>query len=389
MRFALLCVLWLVVLQTPRVATAQPEALDLRTVPAYPNLKFERPLWLGHVPGTPNHVLVVEQAGRVWAFPATHDVRASDRILSLDFAGDPVSRDSNEEGMLGFAFHPDFVKNRYVYIHYSARSPRRGVVSRFKMSRSLVIDPASEHTILEVPQPYWNHNGGMIAFGPEDGYLYISLGDGGAGGDPKGHGQDLRTLLGTILRIDVDQSANGKPYAIPEDNPFVEHAEARPEIYAYGLRNAWRFSFDDPARGGDGALWAGDVGQNQYEEIDLIVKGGNYGWNVREGTQAFKRGKMQPDFVDPVIDYPVSDGKSVTGGYVYRGQAIPALQGAYVYADYASGRVWALKYDAKRERVLWNRQVLQVTSPASFGVDKDGELYITSFSGKILWVRSK
>ena len=196
--------------------------------------------------------------------------------------------------------------------------------------------------LLEVEQPYPNHNGGQLAFGP-DGYLYIGLGDGGSGGDPQGNGQDLTTLLGSILRIDVSNASPAEPYRVPEDNPFWDDETARAEIWAYGLRNPWRFSFDEAT----GDLWTGDVGQNRFEEIDLVVRGGNYGWNVLEGTHCFspKTGCDPTGKALPVLEYPINGGCSVIGGYVYRAAAIPSLAGAYVYGDFCSGKVSALRYD--------------------------------------------
>jgi len=241
-------------------------------------------------------------------------------------------------------------------------------------------DPDSERVILEVEQPWGNHNGSTVLFGP-DGYLYISLGDGGAANDPLGSGQDLSTLLGTILRIDVDRQDDGRAYAIPADNPFVHRPGARGEIWAWGLRNVWRMSFDRET----GDLWAGDVGQNRWEEIDLITKGGNYGWNIREGRHAFKAAASAEALIDPVVEYPQRRGReiiglSVTGGYVYRGDRLAGLRGAYIYGDYVTGRIWALRY-ADGE-VLAHREIYTPSTPvyiASFGEGPDGELYICGF----------
>ena len=239
-------------------------------------------------------------------------------------------------------------------------------------------DPDSEKVILEVRQPYGNHNGCCLLFGP-DKYLYMSLGDGGWANDPHGHGQDLSTLLGTILRIDVNAEQGGPGYTIPLDNPFVNTRGARSEIWAYGLRNVWRMSFDRAT----GDLWAGDVGQDRWEEIDLIIKGGNYGWNVREGKHPFRRVRAPPrHMVDPVVEYGRWEGMSVTGGYVYRGQRLKRLYGAYVYADYVSGRIWAIRY--RDGKVTAHREILnQPKNIASFGEGADGELYLLAFDGRI------
>jgi quinoprotein glucose dehydrogenase len=253
------------------------------------------------------------------------------------------------------------------------------VLSRFTVSADDPdsADRDSEHVIFEIDQPWGNHNGCTILFGP-DGYMYFSLGDGGSANDPLRSGQDLTTLLGTILRIDVSGSTAEKPYAVPADNPFVGDDEAQDEIWAFGLRNVWRMSFDRET----GDLWAGDVGQNKWEEIDLIVKGGNYGWDIREGAHEFKKNK-QPSrgpLIDPVTEYPRASGLSVTGGYVYRGTKQPSLVGVYLYADYASGRVWGLRYE--NGSVTEQREVLEPIPPkyiSSFGEDEAGEVYVTTF----------
>ena len=239
----------------------------------------------------------------------------------------------------------------------------------------------SEQVILEVMQPFGNHNGGTLAFGP-DGYLYIGLGDGGSGGDPFNHGQNTSTLLGAMLRIDVSGATVNEPYRVPTDNPFVGvGAGARAEIWAFGLRNPWKFSFD-PATG---ALWAGDVGQSDYEEVDIVERGGNYGWNVMEGLHCYPPGVQacdQTGLEPPVLEYTHAEGCSITGGYVYRGSRLPSLAGAYVYADYCSGRIWGLRHDgtAVTEHRLIADTDLQIPS---FGTDERGNLYVLAFDGHI------
>jgi glucose/arabinose dehydrogenase len=238
-------------------------------------------------------------------------------------------------------------------------------------------DPSSEEELLRIPQPYWNHNGGTICFGP-DGYLYVGLGDGGSANDPHGNGQNLQTLLGKILRIDVDHKDEGKAYAVPKDNPFVGRDDALPEVYASGLRNVWRIAFDRET----GTLWAGDVGQNLWEEIDLIVSGGNYGWSVRESAHPFGPDGSGPrtDLIDPIWEYDHQVGKSITGGVVYRGKNVPELAGKYLYADYVSGKLWALKYDEAARKVISNEEISSVPGVAiiTFGEDEGGEVYFTS-----------
>ena len=242
-----------------------------------------------------------------------------------------------------------------------------------------VADPESEVIIMEVEQPYANHNAGQLAFGP-DGYLYIALGDGGSAGDPLGNGQNLTTMLGSILRIDVSGLSGPGDYEIPADNPFVGIEGAREEIWAYGLRNPWRFSFDSET----GLLWAGDVGQNSLEEIDIITKGANYGWNIMEGSQCYSPATScnQSDLTLPVAEYDHSQGCSVTGGYVYRGEQITSLQGYYIYGDYCSGNIWALAYDGSvvTENLLLVDSELSITS---FGEDLAGNLYILDRQGGI------
>ena len=317
-------------------------------------------------------VWVSEQAGRVWLFDGT----SADDIAvpePLDIT-DRVSSRGSEEGLLGMALDPK--TKRHLYVYYSAANPRRSVVSRFTVSSDNPSgDPDSEMAILEVEQPYANHNGGQLAFGP-DGYLYIGLGDGGAAGDPQGNGQNTSTLLGSILRIDVSQATFDHPYTIPPDNSFFADGGGRGEVWAYGLRNPWRFAFDRDT----GELWAGDVGQNRWEEIDLIERGANYGWNVLEGNHCFRTrdGCQRTGTVPPVWEYSL-DGEpcSVIGGYVYRGSAIPWLNGAYVYGDFCSGKIFGLRY--VNGEVMEHKQLLDTAFRImSFAQDNNGELYLLS-----------
>lgn len=338
----------------------------------FSNLRFSR---LTNLVQIGEHFFVTEQKGRIISF--LEDSEASGATVFLDIR-ERVSDAGNEEGLLGLAFDPDFDSNGRFYAYYSAAQPRRSVVSRF-LSGGSVADPDSELVILEVPQPFPNHNGGQLAFGP-DGMLYIALGDGGSGGDPQGNGQNSSTLLGSILRIDVSSSGPGRRYDVPADNPFFGVTNAREEISAYGLRNPWRFSFDRQ----NGALWAGDVGQDSFEEVNLIRKGGNYGWNTLEGTHCFSpRTGCDPDGTElPVIEYSASRGCSVIGGFVYRGKAIPALGGVYLYGDYCSGEVRGFRFEndqATEDSQLVNSG-LNITS---FGEDSDGEIYALTEVGRI------
>jgi len=353
---------------------------------AFPRLTFEQPVDFQHAPDGSHRLFVVEQKGVIHIFENNPDVKESKIFLDLT---SQVRLGHSEEGMLGLAFHPRFKDNGYFFVDYIADNPRRSVVARFRIKPDSPwqADVKSQQIILEVGQPYGNHNGGQIAFGP-DGYLYIALGDGGAGGDPHGHGQNRATFLGSILRIDVDHASEGKNYAIPQDNPFVENTEGyREEIYAYGLRNPWRFSFDPVTKW----LWAGDVGQDKpYEEIDIIEKGKNYGWNIMEGLHCFKPAQNcnQEGLTLPIWEYTLEGGgRSITGGHVYRGKKVPSLQGFYIYADFVSGRVWALKYDGRNTPVNSLISHNPNLYPSSFGIDENGELYICSFDGNVYRLR--
>lgn len=350
---------------------------DIRMVAAFPNLMFEQPLDLAWPDDGTNRLFIVEQPGRIWMIE--NDSTTSDRTLFLDITA-RVEDEGWEEGLLGLAFHPEYATNGYFYVNYTATNPDRTVISRFTVEPTdpNAADPAGEHEILSFRQPYSNHNGGCLKFGP-DGYLYIGVGDGGSAGDPQGNGQDRTSLLGTILRIDIDNPAGGNAYGIPADNPFAGNSDGyAEEIYAWGLRNPWRFSFDPPT----GRLWAADVGQNRIEEVDLIVSGGNYGWNIMEGSECYEA--MTCDtagLILPVAEYQHSQGKSITGGFVYRGSLVPELTGMYIYADFLSGRVWGLTYDqgAGSPALLVNSGL----SIASFGIDRSNELYALAFDGKI------
>lgn len=357
-----------------RSATVALPSVEL--IPAFPKVSFDRPLAVVAAPDGSNRLFVVEQAGRVLALPNSPDAEKASTFLDIT---NKVRTVHNEEGLLSLAFHPNYAANGYFFVYYSASDPRRTVLSRYRVSR---IDPnqadtQSETTLLEVEQPYGNHNGGTVLFGP-DGYLYLSLGDGGSAGDPHGNGQNLGTLLAKILRIDVDHRDSGLAYSIPTDNPFRTRRGARPEIWAYGLRNVWRMSFD--RRTGD--LWAADVGQDAWEEIDLITKGGDYGWSIREGTHVYEPIAAHDSLIDPITEYPHPVGASVTGGYVYRGTKYPNLGGVYLYADYVTGTIWGLRYE--RGRLTEQGTLLkQPRNVSSFGEDATGEILLTCFDGRV------
>jgi glucose/arabinose dehydrogenase len=357
----------------------RPSNAQIQIESAFPSLSFTRPVDLQHAGDGTDRIFVVEQAGRILVFPNDRDATTSE--VFLDIRG-RVNNSGNEEGLLGLAFHPDYENNGYFFADYTASSPRRTVIAQFNVDGSNPnrADPNSILVILEVNQPFSNHNGGQIAFGP-DGFLYISLGDGGSAGDPGNNGQNRQTLLGSILRIDVDNPAGGKNYSIPSDNPFVGNSSSfREEIYAFGLRNPWRFSFD-PA---NGRLWAADVGQNRFEEIDIIENGKNYGWRIMEASSCFNpsSGCNVTGLQLPIWEYSHGVGNSVTGGYVYHGPGRPELDGAYIYADFGSGRIWFLRYDGVNPAE--NTELLDTSLLiSSFGVDQQGELYICAFDGRL------
>jgi uncharacterized repeat protein (TIGR03806 family) len=337
---------------------------------SFPNLGgFSEALFIAGVPGQ-DRMVVVQQTGQIRAF--ANDPGVSSSRLVLDISSQITA--GGEEGLLGLAFDPDFVQNGYLYVHYSAASPRRSVISRFTWSTQQdLITPASEKNILEVNQPFSNHNAGMLAFGP-DGYLYIAFGDGGSGGDPQNNAQTPANLLGSLLRIDVSPQNPADAYDVPPDNPFVGQSGFRPETWAYGLRNPFRFSFDRQT----GDLWLGDVGQGEREEVNLVRGGENFGWRVYEGNLPFDDSQNSlPDsaFTPPVIDYDHGQGVSVIGGYVYRGPSNPGLVGRYLYTDFLSGPVWALDYDGS-QAVANDVIVTSSSSTKSFGEDNDGEVYM-------------
>jgi glucose/arabinose dehydrogenase len=358
-------------------ATSTPTPIPSATLPvlqaelAFPILSFSNPVLITNAKDGTDRLFVVELAGRILVFP--NDDNVTDASVFLDMQDQVLT--GGEQGLLGLAFDPDYRTNGFFYVYYSIETPHRSRISRFRVSAGNAdqADKSSETVLLEIDQPnFSNHKAGMIAFGP-DGKLYIATGDGGGANDADDNAQNFGVLLGKILRINPDGS-------IPNDNPFVSQPDARAEIWALGLRNPFRMSFDRAT----GTLWVGDVGQSAREEVDVIVKGGNYGWRIYEGTLSNINPMGQPlsDFVAPVLDYGRDLGQTVIGGYVYRGNAMPAYVGAYLYGDFGSARIWALFYDAQH-RAVSNTEVASVNSITSFGEDEAGELYATSFDGKI------
>jgi len=351
-----------------------PGAIALE--PVFGNTTFDRPVGVLTRKDHPRDIYVIEQSGRIFGLKL--DSPSSEPRLILDLS-DRVYDKGSEQGLLGLAWHPE--DPGIAYVNYTTKTET--VIARFEASDGDAdrLNAASEERLLTFKQPYSNHNGGQLAFGP-DGYLYIGTGDGGSGGDPHNNSQNLNSLLGKILRIDVDRKTDGLAYGIPADNPFVE--EGRPEIYAYGLRNPWRFSFDSET----GKLWVADVGQNRFEEIDIVEKGGNYGWRIQEGTACFnpKNDCETEGLKQPIYTYGRDEGVSVTGGYVYRGAARQDLTGWYVFGDYGSGTIWGLKQrgDGSSELVTLLASGENLTS---FGVDSEGELYVCTYEGRILRIQ--
>jgi uncharacterized repeat protein (TIGR03806 family) len=356
-----------------------PGSVQLQTVAS----GFNAAVFFTPIPASGGRYAVVEQAGTIKVLAADFSTVSTllDISASVFFGG--------EEGLLGLAFDPNFASNGYFYVNYisyqsngrcaQASDPQCTRIARFQLNRDnnnqfvyTTVNNSSEKVLLEISQPFGNHKGGMLAFGPQDHYLYSALGDGGGAGDPFGNAQNLNTLLGKILRIDP---SGGDPYAVPANNPFVGNNNARPEIWAYGLRNPWRFSFDRQT----GLLWAADVGQTDWEEIDIIAGGGNYGWNPREGKHAYNGATAPSGAIDPVWEYGHGAGQSISGGYVYRGNAMPALRGQYIYADFISGTVWALDSGNFTNQVLINSG----GSISSFGEDENGELYAVDYNGSV------
>ena len=344
---------------------------------AFPKVQFKDPVGIYNAGDQSNRLFVVEQAGVIKVFENNESVNAANIFLNIS---NRVTS-GGELGLLGLAFPPKFNESGFFYVYYTTDNPLRSVISRFSVSQTDKnrADVNSEKVLLQVDQPFPNHNGGQISFGP-DGYLYIGLGDGGGAGDPSGNGQNRSTPLGKILRIDVNSASGSLNYSIPRDNPFVGNNQGfREEIYAYGLRNPWRFSFDS----GTGRLWVGDVGQDRIEEIDIVRSGGNYGWNIMEGSLCYSppSGCNQTGLALPIWEYNHAIGYSVTGGFVYRGAAFPELVGAYVFGDYGSGRIWALRYDGMNS----TNSELAATGVhiTSFGLDQKDELYFCSSDGNV------
>ena len=327
-------------------------------------------------------LFVVEQQGQIRIVSNNSLVPTPflDITSVVDFGG--------EKGLLGLAFHPAYTQNRRFFVNYDRviSGQMQTVIAEFQTSASNPnqADPNSQRILFTVNQPFPNHKGGQLAFGP-DGFLYIGLGDGGSAGDPLGNAQNRQVLLGKMLRIDVDHTSPGLQYAIPSDNPFLNGVD-RGEVWAYGLRNPWRFSFDVPS----GRLFVADVGQDKFEEIDILQKGGNFGWNIMEGLHCFKpsSGCNMTGLILPITEYDHSQGDAVIGGYVYRGPAIPRLSGTYLFSDFESGTIWGLTENSTGQ---WTRSQLIAggRNISSFGRDEAGELYVLDYSGSLLRITAQ
>ena len=345
---------------------------------AFPNLSFDDPVGIYHPGDGTDRLFVLEQPGRIIVFDNEYSTNDAEVFLDIRNIVDQ-GNGYTEEGLLGLAFHPNYSENGYFYVNYSRYGPRRNVIARYEVNDTNPneADYGSSYIVMEVYQPYYNHNGGQLGFG-SDGFLYISFGDGGGAGDPDQNGQDLNTLLGTIVRIDVDNTDPGLNYRIPNDNPFIG-IDGRDEIYAYGLRNTWRFSWDPITD----YLWGADVGQYSYEEINIIEPGLNYGWNTMEGNQCYSPpNNCNTEGLElPVFEYELYvDGVcSVTGGFVYRGDELWPLRGKYIYGDWCTGDIWALTYSDDGNHINDHLFVSGINI-TSFGLDINNELLICANS---------
>jgi len=359
---------------TPNPPTITPQPTNIPLAELTFSLKsvvkgFTRPLYLTHANDQTERLFIIEQVGKIWI--VQNGITEPTPFMDIT---DIVGSQANEQGLLSVAFHPNYVDNGRLFINYTDKNGDT-IIARYHVTDDPnLVDIASAEILLTIPQPYGNHNGGHILFGP-DGYLYVGMGDGGAANDPHDNGQNLSTLLGKLLRLDVD---NAQPYGVPSDNPFVSVEDARPEIWSYGWRNPWRIAFDTFT----GDMYIADVGQNQYEELHVelagTLGGQNYGWRLMEGNHCFNPKSCDPETLEvilPLTEYSHAEGCSITGGYVYRGEQFPNWDGIYLYGDYCTGTVWGVRQEPDG---TWSMATLFDSGKtiSSFGVDESGELYL-------------
>ena len=371
---ALLAVTTLFVAAVPKITLA----------PAFPRQEIKLPTSIAIPPDGSGRLFLVQQFGKITILP--QDRNSDLETTFLDFTDRPLIQQQFEEGLLGLAFHPNFAQNRKFYLYYTLQDPKHSVLSEMQTSADNPnqADPTTERILLEIPQPYWNHNSGNLLFGP-DGYLYLSVGDGGKANDPLQFSQNTFVLNGKILRIDVNSRSGNRPYGLPADNPFLNKPGHRPEIFALGLRNPWGLTFHPKTK----ELWAADVGQNAWEEINIIKKGGNYGWSYFEATHPLKARPQAPPpqrkTLPPLHEYGRSEGLSITGGLHYRGSAVPALRGKYLFGDWGSGNLWALDRQNNQSKVakIYTRPENSTFKPTAFVEDASQELLILSHYGAI------
>jgi len=374
----------------------------IKLTSAWEKLTVDKPMAVVVPPDSTERLFLVQQRGLIQILPKDESATEATTFLDLTRRGMEAANGKFEEGLLGLAFHPKFKENGKFYVCHSAQDPKRSVYSEFQVDKANPdkADLSSERVLLEIHQPFWNHHCGNLAFGP-DGMLYIPMGDGGGKppGDSLRRAQNLFSFGGKMLRIDVNSKQGARQYAIPADNPFVGQDGVHHEIWAYGLRNPWGIHFD-----AEGSLWLADVGQEIWEEINLIEKGANYGWSWREGNvaylareQAGEKPAADVKFTDPIHAYDHTQGISITGGVVYRGKKMPTLAGAYIYGDWGHGRVWALRYDKAAKKVISNDLILQAVldgkgkglfKPSAFCEDARGEIIGLDWMGKIYRIES-